>query len=451
MATPIILPKQGNSVEACLIVKWTVQEGDTVQQGEPVAEVETDKALFVIESPADGVLIEQFFSVGDEVPVMTNIAALGEPDEDVDELRPELPPPPSQTPSNGGTPATNANRPVPVTPAAPTSDVIISPRARRLAAQKGVNYTQIGGSGPGGRIIERDIRAALEHQPPLTRQARAQMASQTWTVPARGSGPGGRVTAADLQPIPADASTEQRTTPDIPAAYDNPDETIPVRGIRKVIAERMYESLQSTAQLTLNTSADARAMLALRKQFKQNEARQHISINDLLLFAVARTLTEHQMLNGIYDGQNIRLYNAVNLGMAVDTERGLVVPVIQDAHTRPLSDLATESKRLAKATGDGKLMPDEMQGGTFTVTNLGALGIESFTPIINPPQIAILGVGSINLKPVMVDETVEHIPHIALSLTIDHQAVDGAPAARFLQALTTTLASLDERLNDDLI
>lgn len=497
MATPVILPKQGNSVESCLIVKWNKNPGDSVQQGEPIAEVETDKALFVIESPASGILLDQFFRIGDEVPVKTNIAAVGEPGEDFSDLLPagfqsqaplqEIPPlepepEPKPLPSFDPEPIPESfqqREPEPLPPPEPQPEPepetpvqtmrtrhripqfiappflnddrpTISPRAQRLAEQNGINITRLHGTGPEGMVIERDVRAVLNDRPAMTRLAKAAMRQGGMSAPEHGQGIARRVTADDLRPAavggtPSMASTN--TTPEIDAEIA---EIIPIRGIRKLIAQRMYESLQSTAQLTLNTTADARALRGVRRQFKASDERQLqvVSINDLLLFVVAQVLVGFPALNAILTEDNITRYSGVNLGFAVDTPRGLLVPVIKHAHMHPLTELAQETKRLAKAINDGKALPTDLQGGTFTVTNLGSLGIESFTPIINPPQVAILGIGGINLKPVEVNGDVQFIPHLHLSLTIDHQAVDGAPAARFLQALTDEIAHIDRLLEE---
>ena len=219
-----------------------------------------------------------------------------------------------------------------------------------------------------------------------------------------------------------------------------------VKGVRKVIAERMLQSLQTTAQLTLNASADARALQALRKRLKESPdalGLRGITINDLMLFAVARTLPAFPSLNALFTGAEIHQYHSVHLGVAVDTPKGLMVPVARDADSLTLRQLSAEAKRLATACVESKIMPDELTGGTFTVTNLGAFGVESFTPVLNPPQVGILGVAGIQLKPVDVGGSVQFVPHIGLSLTINHQVVDGAPAARFLQALGQAIASID--------
>jgi pyruvate dehydrogenase E2 component (dihydrolipoamide acetyltransferase) len=208
----------------------------------------------------------------------------------------------------------------------------------------------------------------------------------------------------------------------------------------------MLESLQTTAQLTMNTSADARTLLAYRQRLKTSSEAlglQKVTINDLILLAVSRILPQFPQLNALFQDDTIYQYGPVHLGLAVDTPRGLMVPVIRNAQALSLRQLAEESRRLASACLAGQITPDELSGGTFTVTNLGSLGIENFTPILNPPQVGILGVGNVNLKPIDIDDNVQFIKHIGLSLTINHQVVDGAPAARFLQALAEGLAELE--------
>jgi len=298
------------------------------------------------------------------------------------------------------------------------------------------------------------VQAAFAEQPKLTPVAKAMVAEGGFAVPPQGSGPGGRVTSKDLvkeaEPrkradqesgAPAQVAPESVSRP-LPLA----PEIIPVKGVRKVIAERMLQSLQSTAQLTLNASADARALQTLRKRLKESPEAMElrgITINDLVLFAVARTLPAFPGLNALFIGAEIHRYRSVHLGVAVDTPKGLMVPVVRTAETLSLRQLSAEAKRLATACLESKVLLDELNGGTFTVTNLGAFGIESFTPVLNPPQVGILGVSGIQLKPIEVDGSAHFVPHIGLSLTINHQVVDGAPAARFLQALGQALASID--------
>lgn len=447
MATPVVMPRLGNTVESSIIVNWTKHKGDTIVEGETLCEIETDKATMEVPSTASGTILELFFNVGDDVPVMTNIAAVGQPGEDYENLRPAsattqaVPAPtPVQNPEAA---ASTGNGHHKSAVAAPETFVGVSPRARNLAAQKGVDLENIVGSGPGGRIIERDVLAAMTAQPRMTPLAKSMLEKGNFVAPAQGSGIGGRVTSKDLQPAAAGAQPAPSAAPVEPG---DEFELIPVRGTRKIIAERMLASMQTTAQLTMNTSADARSLQAYRQRLKNSPdslGLQKVTINDLVLFAVSRTLLQFPDLNSLFEGDSIKQYKRVHLGFAVDTPRGLVVPVIRNAHALSLKQIAAESSRLAAACLDGKISPDEISGGTFTVTNLGSLGIENFTPILNPPQVGILGVSNIQLKPVDVNGEVQFIPHIGLSLTINHQAVDGAPGARFLQALSRNLADLE--------
>lgn len=458
MAIPVVMPRQGNSVESCILIEWKKTPGDAIAEGDVLCEVETDKAVIEVPSPAAGTLLALFFEAGADIPVLTNIAAIGAAGEDVSALRPdsaeaETPSAPAQAPTTVPEPAaatpTTQPAPVPMPPAssvhgAPTS----SPRARKLAASKEVDLTQLRGTGPGGRIIERDVLAALADQPRLSPVAKAMVDKGGYAVPEQGSGPGGRIMARDLTE-PSAVPSAQQDPATLATTGEEVVETIKVRGARKVIAERMLASLQTTAQLTLDSSADARALQDLRRRFKASEpdlGLQGVTINDLVLFAVTRMLGRHPQLNALYREDTIYRYADVHLGFAVDTPRGLLVPVIRHANRRSLREIAQESKRLATAVQEGTITPDEMNGGTFTVTNLGNLGIERFTPILNPPQVAILGVGSIDLKPVQTGEEgedVAFVPHIGLSLTLNHQVVDGAPGARFLHALAQGIAQLD--------
>ena len=254
-------------------------------------------------------------------------------------------------------------------------------------------------------------------------------------MPAVGSGMGGRIVAGDLAAAPPDAT----------ASIEFPEDAtvIPVKGIRKVVAGRMLASLQNTAQLTLNASADVRSVLDARARCKNapdEEGVNGITINDIVLYVTIMTLAEFPDLNAHWLGDKIVQFENVHLGFAVDTPRGLMVPVIRNANRMTLSELSCETKRLAGACSEGTIDPDALTGGTFTVTNLGAMGIESFTPVLNAPEVGILGVCSIQPRPVMKGADVEFVPHMGLSLTFDHCAVDGAPAARFLASLRQQIA-----------
>ncbi len=443
MATPIIMPRQGQSVESCILVEWLVDIGAAVEEGTPVASIETDKAVFEVESPAAGTLVARFFAEGDDIPVLMNIAAVGKAGEDASDLKPDL--------AGGGEAPTEAAAPAAAAPAAPApaeaapapvavsgqKAVGVSPRARKAAAERGVEADILAGSGPGGRVIERDVQAAAAGQPRLSAAARAAAAATGLAAPAEGSGPGGMVLAADLGTAPATAAST--------APLGEPT-VVPLKGIRKLIAGKMHASLATTAQLTMNMSFDATGILAYRAKIKtQGESMglPNITINDIIAYATVQVLRVSPQINAHFLGDKTVQYPTVNLGIATDTERGLMVPVVHGADRLSLSQLSSAAKPLLASCQTGSINPDLLQGGTFTITNMGMLGVESFTPVLNIPEVAILGVGGLSLKPVMKDGEVQHVQSITLSLTVDHQVVDGAPAARFLKTLCTSLENFE--------
>ena len=433
MATPILMPRQGQSVESCVLVQWSIKAGDTVKEGDIVAQIETDKATFELPAPASGTVLELFFPEGADIPVLTHIGAIGAPGEDLSSLRPG-----GVAVAAGGPP----NPPASVTPqgappvvslaSAATADAVadaaagVSPRARKAAEASGINPGILSGSGPGGRVIERDVKAAVSGH--LSPAARSASNAGKGFAPAQGSGPGGMVLASDLTP-----DTRHPT----PAAKSE----LPLKGIRKIVAERMRQSLASTAQLTMTASFDLTAMQKVRAAAK--ERGEKLTINDLLCFALVRTLAAHPGLNAHFLGDRIAQFSDVNLGVAVDTPRGLMVPVVAGANRLSLKELSAAIKQRAESCQKGNINPDLLSGGTFTITNLGALGVETFTPVLNAPEVAILGVGGITIKPVRRDGNITLVDSITLSLTVDHQAVDGAPGARFLKELCETLEHIE--------
>ena len=430
MATAVVLPRLGNTVESCLIVKWNKSKGEQVQAGEPLVEIETDKSVMEIEAPASGILLDIFFQPDADVPVMTNIAVVGEPGEDTAPFAPitssSLPPENnSEIQVKLSTPHSNEL----ITPSSESQSGAASPRAKQLAAKSGLSIQSIPGTGPNGRVIERDIKRALITAPHLSLSARAAINGGNLHAPEHGSGPGGMVLKSDLGAIPALSSAKSSTVPHT---------VTPVKGVRKVIAERMRSSLAQTAQLTMNTSAKALALKNARKKIKQLGAKD-ITLNDMVIFAASRTLMKHLYLNAHFLGDRILQFSDINIGFAVDTDRGLMVPNVKRTQSKSIEEISDEIKTLAKSSQAGNINPDHLQNGTFTISNLGALGIESFTPVLNAPEVAILGVGGLVLKPFENDGEVEFIPTIGLSLTIDHQATDGAPAARFLKDLVEAI------------
>jgi pyruvate dehydrogenase E2 component (dihydrolipoamide acetyltransferase) len=420
MAVPVEVPKLGNTVEDCLVAKWRRRTGDRLSAGEVVAELETDKASFEIVSPVAGTLLATFFDEGALAPVFANLFVVGEPDEDPQVFRPAASVP--DTPASGSPADERRSSPdvatappaEPASPGEPRAAAPFSPRARRFAAEHGFHPASVRGSGPGGRVVEDDLRTLYHTSPRSSGAARAASDGKASAVP--GSGIGGMVLLADLGQ--AAAPTESRMSK-----------------LRETIARRMRESLATTAQYTLNTSADARGLLLLRARLKASNGTQHVTLGDLVAFCAVRALLEVPGLNAHFSDGKVEVFGEVHLGFACDTPRGLLVPVVRDAHTLGAAQLAARLKELAAQAVKGTIAVDDLRGGTFTMSNLGALGIESFTPLINPPQVAILGVNAIQLKAVRKEGRVELIDSIGLSLTLDHQVVDGAPGARFLGVL----------------
>ncbi|MGA0902611.1 MAG: dihydrolipoamide acetyltransferase family protein [Opitutales bacterium] len=433
MATPVIMPRQGQSVESCILTEWKVNVGDQVAEGDVLAVIETDKASFDLESTASGTVLALFWEADDDVPVLANVAAIGNEGEDIEEFRPE---------GQGSAPAPAAAAPTPAapeaapqatgTPAAPApvqasgsiqASAGVSPRARRLAHKHGIDPETLPGSGPEGRVIERDVEAAISGRPRLSATAKARSLSGDFETPARGTGLAGMVRSQDLK---------------VPGSVEGAEVT-PVKGIRKVIAERMIQSLHTTAQLTLHASFELSRAQAYRKE-RLDAGQSKVSLNDVIAHAIVKSLGEHPALNAHFLGDRIATFEKVHLGVAVDTPKGLLVPVIRDASEMSIEKISAEVKNLAGACREGTISPDNLSGGSFTLTNLGMLGVETFTPVLNAPEVAILGVGGIVLKPKRTESgEVEYVDTLPLSLTIDHQAVDGAPAARFLQSLVERL------------
>ncbi|HSK69230.1 MAG TPA: dihydrolipoamide acetyltransferase family protein [Candidatus Limnocylindria bacterium] len=436
MAHPVVLPRQGQSVESCIITQWHKKEGDAVRVGDVLFSYETDKASFDETAKAEGTLLAVFFQADEDVPVLTTVAAIGAPGEDVSALRPDGAAAPAQQESapaaQDTAPAVQEAAPVKAEPAPAKTESAqaagVSPRARMTAERLGVDPRAAAPSGPYGRVIERDVFAArdaalLERSVPAPAQPAAQQPSQP--APAAPAAPA----QAAAAPQDAQAFTDTKLT-----------------NIRKVIARAMKESLSSMAQLTHHSSFDATRLLAMRARFKASPAElglSGITINDLILFAVSRTLGRHPALNAHFLEDRIREFRHVHLGIAVDTPRGLMVPTLFDADTKSLSRISREARELAQAAVGGNISPDLLAGGTFTVSNLGALGVESFTPIINPPQAAILGVCNIIERVRTAGGQLAAYPAMGLSLTYDHRAVDGAPASRFLKDLCEALEQVD--------
>ena len=438
MATIVVMPQLGNSVESCIIVEWMIAEGDSVAVDQTLASIETDKSTMEVPSTAEGTVLKLLWEEGDEVPVKDPLIIVGAPGEDISGLVPGGDAPAEEAPVEQAAPEQAA-------PAFATERATgaVSPRARALAASAGVDASAISeGSGPHGRVIERDVAAAIAAGPVLTSAARAAGVSA-----AEGTGIGGRVSIADAGRTAEAAPAAAVAAPAAAADFPGASTSAPLKGVRKVVAKRMMESLTSTAQLTLNTTANAAGILAMRKKVKNADGSlglNKITLNDLVCFAVSRTLPKYPVFNAHLEDGVLTEFEQVHLGFACDTPRGLFVPVIRSAQALGLKAFSDEAKRLAGGAIDGSLSPDFLSGGTFTVSNIGSFGIETFTPVINLPQTAILGVGAITPRPtVAADGSIGVEQRLNLSLTIDHQVIDGADGARFLRDLVAAIENID--------
>ena len=439
MATPVIMPRQGQSVESCIIGKWYKKVGDKVAAGEDLFTYETDKAAFDEAAKVDGEILAIFFEENDDVPCLTNVCVIGNKGEDFSALDPRGA---SAAPAEAAPAAAPVAAPVasaaaaPATPAA-TTIAGISPRAKATAEKHTVDLRQVEPTGPKGRVIERDIFKLIDEGKFATGAAGTDFAVGT-----TGSGIGGRVSAADLTAL-AQAPVAAAPAAPVSDIYEEKHSNI-----RKLIAKSMVNSLSTMAQLTYNMSFDATDILAFRAKVKKAKEAglteklglpDSITINDIILYVVSRVALSHKMCNAHYMDDQMVFFNTVNLGMAVDTPRGLMVPTIFNSDRLSIAEISRQAKDKAASCQKGTISPDQLKDGSITVTNLGSLGIESFTPVINPPQTAIIGVNCLTTKVRDVNGVAVPYPSMSLSLTADHRAVDGAPAARFLQDLTKAL------------
>jgi len=427
MAEAVLMPRQGQSVETCIITQWLKQKGDQVEEGDLLFSYETDKAAFDEPAGANGKLLEILFEEGDEVPVLSTVAIIGKEGEDISGLLEEGGDKGATASSTADTPekpgeahlATHRNeqtskaREKSVTKG--SDRLRISPRARNMATDLGVDIGLLHGSGPNGRIISDDVIAASERSE-ITKRA---------------------------QP---DASKAQAPTPE----GEYTDKTL--SNIRKIIAKNMQRSLQHSAQLTHHASTDARKILNLRKLIKaQKEERlpSTTTLNDMICYAIVDALKAHPEMNAHFLDDTTRSFHGVHMGIAVDTERGLMVPVLKNADRFTLGGLGQSLRELAESCRNGTIDPDLLAptAGSFTVSNLGAYGIEMFTPVLNLPQCGIMGINTITQRPAdLGDGTIGFVPYLGLSLTYDHRAVDGAPASAFLKSVCDRISNFDPKL-----
>ncbi|MEW6439400.1 MAG: dihydrolipoamide acetyltransferase family protein [bacterium] len=437
VATEIKMPKFGLTMKQGKLSKWLKQEGEKVQKGEPLFEVETEKITNTVESVASGILFQIVVPPGKTVPVgavLAIIAEEGEQPERIEGIQVRS--------AEAASAAAGSAASAPGPGAGQEGYVPASPAAKRLARELGVDLTQVRGTGKDGRVTEEDVK---RHHATAPRAAAritpvaAEMARRAGLDPAKisGTGEGGKITKEDVEralAAPASPSAEAGAPP---AA-----ESVPFTGMRRAIADRMHASLHDAAQLTLFTEVDVTELAdfrdAVRAEYAKDES-VRISYNDIILFAVSRVLKRFPVLNSTLVEEEIVLHGQVDLGMAVAVPNGLIVPKIRGADGKKLLQIGQEARELARKAREGSLTMDEVVDGTFTVTNLSALGVDGFTPILNPPETAILGVGRVVEKPAVHRGQIAVRSMMTLSLTIDHRIVDGAPAAEFLQALARHL------------
>ena len=461
MAVEVVMPRLGWTMEEGSIVEWLKRDGDTVQAGEILFTIESDKAVNEVEALGSGILHIPPDSPppGTAVPIGTVLAYLLQPSETPasQDLSGDGPAPragstamPTATPKPSAVRTTTRSTAL---PAAEHGLPAISPRARRVAAELGVDWMALTGSGRTGRIVERDVRAAAEAvtaQPPQAPAARVSPLARRVATDAgidiaalAQARPGERIRSNDVRQAaqPVVPAIPQPLPPALQSPVPSPQPPASLTSIRRLTAARLSESARTTVPVTLTTEADATRLVRLREEMTADLAgadRPVPTYTDLLVRLTAVALTEHPALNASLAGDAIVEHDAVHVGIAVDTDRGLLVPVVRDAHARSLLAISADTARLIAAARAGTIARDDLDGGTFTITNLGMYEIDAFAPVINLPECAILGVGRIVARQVVVDEATETVgirKLMVLSLTFDHRVVDGAPAARFLQRI----------------
>jgi pyruvate dehydrogenase E2 component (dihydrolipoamide acetyltransferase) len=407
MATRVIIPKQGLQMTHGTITAWFCQEGDRVEIGQPLFEMETDKVAITVDSPANGVLLKILRQQGDEVPVSETIGIIGKAGENIAELLSVEQQQTTETDKSA-------------------VKYYATPRAKWLAAERNVSLENIVPSGPAGLIVARDIENAAVMRPGKITPIEKKMVdvNNIELTNLKGIGASGKITTSDVERfMPAD--TNKTVSP------VQRDRIMPFSAMRKVIAERMMQSLHTMAQANHRIKVNMSKLIMLRNELAT--AGTTVTYTDILAKIVTHTLADYPMLNSSWSEQGIILKNYVNMGIAVAVESGLIVPVIHNAQTMNLPEFSAKTKELIAKAQNGALSPDEYSGGTFTLTNLGMFDVDEFTAIINPPESAILALGKIDRVPVVEEETVVIRPIMVLSLSYDHRLIDGALAAQFLQ------------------
>lgn len=442
MAEFIIMPKQGLQMTEGTIMEWLVGEGEEVIADAPLFEMETDKLTIAIDASASGTLLKIIHEAGAVVPITEPIAIIGDKGEDFSALLDSIGAPAAATVvAESAEPAQSEEAAIGTTAVKVprTGRVFASPRAKMLAAEKGFDVADIDGSGPEGLVIEKDVLdyAANFEAMPGTKTAATPLARKVAELEnidingVQGSGVRNKVVADDVR---ASASVSQAPVQMV-APLD--EELIPIKGMRKIVAERMKQSLGEMAQANHRITVDMTNSVALREQYKA--VGRKVSYNDIVLRCTAKALTEFPMMNSSWTSAGIVLKKYINMGMAVAIDQGLIVPVIKNIHLKSLDQISKESSELALKAKENRLQPEDYSGGTFTVSNLGMFDIDGFTAIINPPEAGILAVGKLAKQPVVSGDDIVIRMMMQLSLTYDHRTVDGAPAAQFLKRIKELL------------
>ena len=472
MPHQVTMPMLGLTMEEGTITEWLKQPGDAVAKEEPLFVVETDKSAVEVGAPASGVLSQIIVQVGQTVPVSAPIAVIAQPGEAVEAPASPAPAPPAAAaPSPAGAPSapepSASPAPAAAAPRAAGERQAVSPRARMVARELGIDVTSVTGTGPGGRVVERDVRAAAAAAPlapavavpperivasPLARKLAEEHGVDLAQV--SGSGPGGRITerdvtafvdaraAAPAAPAPAEVPA---TLPAVAAATGAFE---PLNRVRRITADRMAASARSVARVTLLMEVDMTEAVRFRTQLAPEFEKRYgarLAYDAMIAKACAIGLAEHPHVNAQWQDADIgqpaglRLQPNVNVGIAVAAEAGLLVVVVRDADQKPLAQVNSDLMGMVAKSKQGGLGPDELSGSTFTITNLGGYGVEAFTPIVNPPESAILGIGRIAKRPAVVDGQIVPRDLMYLSLAFDHRVVDGAPAAQFLRRVKECL------------
>jgi pyruvate dehydrogenase E2 component (dihydrolipoamide acetyltransferase) len=421
MAETITMPKLGFDMAEGTLVRWVKKEGEEIRKGDVLAEIETDKATVEVESSASGTVRKLLVDEGTAVPVGDPIAMVGSPDEKIESM--PTPEPESKTektapaPAESG-PATAKPEPVTAEPAVttPTGRVKASPLARRMAEEKGLALANLQGSGPGGRIVKRDVESAISAQPTAV--------SSATTAPAQAAPQAG----AALAPLPS-INAEPRQ-----------DQRVNLTKLRQAIGRRMVESKQQFPHFYVAHEYKMGQLMALRKQVNQYlPDGEKLSVNDFIVKAAGLALRQYPNLNARLDGEAVLRFGAVNVGVAVTVPGGLLTVVVRDADQKPLRQISLEIKSMAARARDGKVKPDDVEGSTFSTSNLGMYDVENFIAIISPPEAAILALGSAREVPVVQDGEVVPGWRMKATISVDHRVSDGAEAAQFMQALATYL------------